>query len=248
MEQFKLSEALKTLYTLIWDDFCSWYLEWIKPGFEKPMDTKHLEKAIVFFEKLMEKLHPFMPFVTEEIYHLLREKQEVDICVKQADVSFKFRESDRTILNQADLLKNAITAIRDARVKAGIKNKDGITVYATVKDLNAWNAIQELLCKQINALSFEFTSESVSDTIQLVIGGDRFYLKSDQKIDTSAQLKELETEIAYYKGFLDSVEKKLSNERFVQNAKPEVVELERKKQADALEKIKMLQESIANLG
>jgi valyl-tRNA synthetase len=248
MEQFKLSEALKTLYTLIWDDFCSWYLEWIKPGFEKPMDAKHLEKAIVFFEMLMEKLHPFMPFVTEEIYHLLREKQEVDICVKQADVSFKFRESDRTILNQADLLKNAITAIRDARVKAGIKNKDGITVYATVKDLNAWNAIQELLCKQINALSFEFTSESVSDTIQLVIGGDRFYLKSDQKIDTSAQLKELETEIAYYKGFLDSVEKKLSNERFVQNAKPEVVELERKKQADALEKIKMLQESIANLG
>jgi valyl-tRNA synthetase len=248
MEHFKLSEALKTLYTLIWDDFCSWYLEWIKPGFEKPMDAKHLEKAIVFFEMLMEKLHPFMPFVTEEIYHLLREGQKVDICVKQIDVTFKFRESDRNILSQADLLKSAITAIRDARVKAGIKNKDAVSIFATVKNREVWNAIQELLCKQVNAVSFEITEESISDTIQLVIGGDRFFIKSDQVIDTSAQLIELETEIAYYKGFLDSVEKKLSNERFVQNAKPEVVELERKKQADALEKIKMLQESIANLG
>jgi valyl-tRNA synthetase len=100
----------------------------------------------------------------------------------------------------------------------------------------------------VNAISFEYTNDPIQDTIQLVIGGDRFYLKSDQEIDTSAQRKELEAEISYYQGFLDSVEKKLSNERFIQNAKPEVVELERKKQADAMEKIKMLQESIANLG
>jgi valyl-tRNA synthetase len=248
MDQFKLSEALKTLYTLIWDDFCSWYLEWIKPGFEKPMDAKHLEKAIVFFELLMEKLHPFLPFVTEEVYHLLRDKQEVDICVKQVDPTFKFRESDRIILNQAEILKSAITAIRDARVKSGIKNKEGIAVFGTVKDKEVWTSIQELLCKQVNAISFEYTNDPIQDTIQLVIGGDRFYLKSNQEIDTSAQRKELEAEISYYQGFLDSVEKKLSNERFVQNAKPEVVELERKKQADAMEKIKMLQESIANLG
>ncbi len=247
MDQFKLSEALKTLYTLIWDDFCSWYLEWIKPGFEKPMDAKHLEKAISFFELLMEKLHPFMPFVTEEIYHLLREKQEVDICVKQVNTSFKFRDSDRIILNQAEVLKAAITAIRDARVKSGIKNKEGIAVFGTVKDKQVWTSIQELLCKQVNAISFEYSNDPIANTIQLVIGGDRFYLKSDQKIDTSAQRKELEAEISYYQGFLDSVEKKLSNERFVQNAKPEVVELERKKHADAMEKIKMLQESIANL-
>jgi len=121
MSQFKLSEALKTLYTLIWDDFCSWYLEWIKPGFEKPMDTAHLERAIAHFEKLLERLHPFMPFVTEEIYHALRD-QPADLCVKQINQSKHSSETGEVILKQADLLKSSITAIRDARVKAQIKN------------------------------------------------------------------------------------------------------------------------------
>jgi valyl-tRNA synthetase len=248
MDQFKLSEALKTLYTLVWDDFCSWYLEWIKPGFEKPMDAKHLNKAIAFFEILLERLHPFMPFVTEEMYHLLRDDQQGDICVRQIDGSFKFRIEDKHILDEAELLKSAITAIRDTRVKSGIKNKEAISLYATVKDKNVWGSIQELLCKQVNADAFVYTEESIADTIQIVIGGDRFYIKSEQEIDTSAQRKELEAEVIYYQGFLEAVEKKLSNERFVQNAKPEVVELERKKQADALDKINMLKESISNLG
>jgi valyl-tRNA synthetase len=244
MDQFKLSEALKTLYTLVWDDFCSWYLEWIKPGFEKPMDSAHLEKAISFFEILLERLHPFMPFVTEEMYHLLRNNQEVDICVKQLDPTFKARETDKPILKEAELLKSAITGIRDLRVKSNIKNKEAISLFGTVKDKAVWESIRELLCKQVNASSFEYTEESIADTIQIVIGGDRFYVKTEQAIDTTAQRKELETELVYYKGFLDSVEKKLSNERFVQNAKPEVVDLERKKKADALEKINMLEESL----
>jgi valyl-tRNA synthetase len=244
MDQFKLSEALKTLYTLVWDDFCSWYLEWIKPGFEKPMDSAHLEKAISFFEILLERLHPFMPFVTEEMYHLLRNNQEVDICVKQLDPTFKARQTDKAILEEAELLKSAITGIRDLRVKSNIKNKEAISLFGTVKNKNMWENIRELLCKQVNASSFEYTEESIADTIQIVIGGDRFYVKTEQAIDTSAQRKELETELVYYKGFLDSVEKKLSNERFVQNAKPEVVDLERKKKADALEKINMLEESL----
>ena len=248
MDQFKLSEALKTLYTLVWDDFCSWYLEWIKPGFEKPMDSAHLNKAISFFEILLERLHPFMPFVTEEMYHLLRDNQEVDICVKQLDPTFKSREIDRSILEEAELLKSAITGIRDLRVKSNIKNKEAISLFGTVKDKAVWESIRELLCKQVNASSFEYTEESIADTIQIVIGGDRFYVKTEQAIDTTAQRKELETELLYYKGFLDSVEKKLSNERFVQNAKAEVVDLERKKKADAIEKIKMLEESLKFLG
>lgn len=248
MDQFKLSEALKTLYTLVWDDFCSWYLEWIKPGFEKPMDVKHLSKAIAFFEILLERLHPFMPFVTEEMYHLLRDDQQDDICVKQIDSSFKFRTEDKHILDEAELLKSAITAIRDIRVKSGIKNKEAVSLFATVKDKHVWGSIQELFCKQVNADTFVYTEESIADTIQIVIGGDRFYIKSEQEIDTTAQRKELEAEVIYYQGFLEAVEKKLSNERFVQNAKPEVVELERKKQADAIDKISMLKESISNLG
>jgi valyl-tRNA synthetase len=248
MDQFKLSEALKTLYTLVWDDFCSWYLEWIKPGFEKPMDSAHLNRAISFFEILLERLHPFMPFVTEEMYHLLRNNQEVDICVKQLDPTFKAREIDKSILEEAELLKSAITGIRDLRVKSNIKNKESIALFGTVKNKNVWENISELLCKQVNASSFEFTEETIPDTIQIVIGGDRFYVKSEQVIDTSVQRKELEAEILYFQGFLSSVEKKLSNERFVQNAKPEVVDLEKKKQADAIEKIKMLEESLRFLG
>ena len=248
MEQFKLSEALKTLYTLVWDDFCSWYLEWIKPGFEKPMDEAHLNKAIGFFEILLERLHPFMPFVTEEMYHLLRDEQPVDLCVRQMDASFIARPADHAILTEAVLLKSAITAIRDARVKAQIKNKDAVSLFVAAKEKSVWLPIQELLCKQVNAKAFSFTDDAVAETIQLVIGGDKFYVKADQVLDTSIQRKELETELAYFQGFLESVEKKLSNEKFVSNAKPEVVDMERKKQADTLDKINMLKEGLANLG
>jgi valyl-tRNA synthetase len=248
MEQFKLSEALKTLYTLVWDDFCSWYLEWIKPGFEKPMDEAHLNKAIGFFEILLERLHPFMPFVTEEMYHLLRDDQPVDLCVRQMDASFIARDADDAILKEAVLLKSAISTIRDARVKAQIKNKDAVSLFVAAKDRSVWLPIQELLCKQVNAKAFSFTDDAVADSIQLVIGGDKFYVKADQVLDTSIQRKELETELAYFQGFLESVEKKLSNEKFVSNAKPEVVDMERKKQADAMDKIKMLKEGLANLG
>ena len=247
MQQFKLSEALKTLYTLVWDDFCSWYLEWIKPGFEKPMDKRHLEKAISFFEILLERLHPFMPFVTEEMYHLLNAEVHGDLCVRQMDPSFISRPDDKKILAEAEVLKSAITAVRDARVKSKIKNKDAITLYCTAKNEQVWLAIQELLCKQTNAASFTFTSEVIADTIQLVIGGDRLFIKTDQVLDTSSQRAELETELQYYIGFMESVDKKLSNERFVQNAKPEIVALENKKKEDALEKIRMIEESIANL-
>jgi valyl-tRNA synthetase len=167
--------------------------------------------------------------------------------VKQIELPAQHLDADIQILSQADLLKNAITTIRDARVKAQIKNKDEITLYCTAKDSKLWVSVSDLLCKQVNANSFTITDASVPDTIQLVIGGDRIYVKTEKELDTSAQKAQLEADLKYYTGFLESVEKKLSNERFVQNAKPEVVELERKKQADALEKIKLIQESIQNL-
>ncbi|MEY2586634.1 MAG: hypothetical protein RLY11_483 [Bacteroidota bacterium] len=247
MDQFKLSESLKTLYTLIWDDFCSWYLEWIKPGFEKPMDQRHIEKAISYFEILLERLHPFMPFVTEEMFHLMRD-QQIDICIKQIDLAYTSQTLDSKKLADGEVLKEAITAIRDARIKSQIKNKEAINIYCNAKDPLQWNSISELLCKQVNAERFEFTKEVISDSIQMVIGGDKFFITSDQAIDTSSQRKQLEEDLNYYKGFLASVEKKLSNEKFVQNAKPEVVEMEKKKQSDALEKIALLEESLKNLG
>lgn len=246
MEQFKLSEALKTLYSLIWNDFCSWYLEWIKPGFEKPMHQKHLDKAISYFEMLLEKLHPFMPFVTEEIYHLLKD-QQTDICVKQTDPCYASKKMDTTILQNGETLKAAITSIRDARIKSHIKNKDSIKIYCITQNADKWDSMKELLCKQVNAEFFDFTTEVLTDAIQLVIGGDKFFITSNQAIDNASQKKQLEEELNYFKGFLASVEKKLSNEKFIQNAKPDIVEMEKKKQSDALEKIKLLEDSISHL-
>ena len=248
MAQYKLSEALKTLYSLIWDDFCSWYLEWVKPGFEKPMDQAHLDRVLNNFEMLLERLHPFMPFVTEEIYQLLRSTQSVDLCVRQLDTTLQPHPEDANYLKDGELLKAAITAIRDARVKSQIKNKDAVSLYCTTQEKSSWEAIQQLLSKQVNSAEFSFTEEPIANTIQLVVGSSKIYVQSEQVLDTSAQRKTLEEELAYYTGFLISVEKKLTNEKFVQNAKPEVVEMEKKKQSDALQKIGLLKESIANLG
>jgi valyl-tRNA synthetase len=248
MAQYKLSEALKTLYSLIWDDFCSWYLEWVKPGFEKPMDQAHLDRVLNNFEMLLERLHPFMPFVTEEIYQLLRSTQSVDLCVRQLDTTLQPHTEDANYLKDGELLKAAITAIRDARVKSQIKNKDAVSLYCTTQEKSSWEAIQQLLSKQVNSAEFSFTEEPIANTIQLVVGSSKIYVQSEQVLDTSAQRKTLEEELAYYTGFLISVEKKLTNEKFVQNAKPEVVEMEKKKQSDALQKIGLLKESIANLG
>jgi len=248
MAQYKLSEALKTLYSLIWDDFCSWYLEWVKPGFEKPMDQAHLDRVLNNFEMLLERLHPFMPFVTEEIYHLLRSTQSVDLCVRQLDTTLQPLAEDVNYLKDGELLKSAITAIRDARVKSQIKNKDAVSLYCTTQEKTSWEAIQQLLSKQVNSSAFSFTEEPIANTIQLVVGSSKIYIQTEQVLDTTAQRKTLEEELAYFTGFLASVEKKLTNEKFVQNAKPEVVEMEKKKQSDALQKITLLKESIANLG
>jgi valyl-tRNA synthetase len=242
-KQFRLSEALKTIYSLIWDDFCSWYLEWVKPGFEQPIDQSVHEKTIAFFTELMQLLHPFMPFVTEEIYHQLKDRAD-DLCVKQFAPAIK---ADASVLQQGELLKQTISAIRDARVKNNIKPKDVVTLYIQTSDEKNFAAIQSILNKQVNAPAIHFIKESKPNTITVVVGSVKFFVETENELDVSSQKEQLVKDLEYQKGFLASVEKKLSNERFVQNAKPEVVELERRKKADAEEKIKALEESLAAL-
>ena len=242
-EQFKLSEALKTVYSLIWDDFCSWYLEWIKPGFEQPIDASVYNKTIEFFEELMQLLHPFMPFVTEEIYHLLQ-KHDDDICVKQSAADSQW---SMEVLQQGNLLKNVITTIRDARNKNNIKPKESIELFIQTANKETYTSFEEILKKQVNAASVSFINENIAGAIVTTNEEDKFYIRSEQQTDTAALKAELEKDLSYQKNFLQSVQKKLSNERFVQNAKPEIVELERKKQADAEARIKTLEESLKNL-
>ncbi|OIR05651.1 valine--tRNA ligase [mine drainage metagenome] len=243
MKQFRLSEALKVLYSLIWDDFCSWYLEWIKPGFEQPIDAEVYNKTVEFFDELMQLLHPFMPFITEEIYHQL-ENREDDICIKQQSI---ISNPKSEILNQGKLLKEVITAIRDARNKNQFKPKDEIILHLQTEDAKMYQSINSILSKQINAKQINIVSDSVANTIIVAVEKDKFYIESERQLDTSTLKTDLLKDLDHQKNFLQSVLKKLSNERFVQNAKPEVIALEKKKQADAEARIKTIEESLSNL-
>ncbi|HEX5025567.1 MAG TPA: valine--tRNA ligase [Agriterribacter sp.] len=243
-ETFRLSEGLKTIYSLIWDDFCSWYLEWVKPGFEQPISAAVYRKTISFFTELLQLLHPYMPFITEEIYHVLEERKE-DLCVLQFT---GVAEINRGTLVEGELLKQVITALRDARVKHQMKPKDEITLHIQTNAAQKYKQITTILGRQVNARAIHISEVAETGNISLVVGQDRLYVHSSLVTDSTAQKEELEKDLLYQKGFLQVIEKKLGNERFVQNAKPEVVELERKKQADAEAKIKAIEESLAQLG
>ena len=239
-QQFKLSEALKNIYSLIWDDFCSWYLEWVKPAPEQPISKNVYDRTVYFYEQLMQLLHPFMPFVTEEIYHLLH-KQQIDLCVKQYE---PIGNTSTDKINQGELLKSAITAIRDTRVKNNIKQREPVKLHIQTNLQESYSNIRSILAKQVNAESISFTNESPSNAITIIVGKDKFFIETDKELDTSSQKEQMMKDLEYLKGFLVSVEKKLGNERFVQNAKPEVVEVERRKKADAEEKIRAIEETL----
>jgi valyl-tRNA synthetase len=244
-KEFRLSEALKTIYSLIWDDFCSWYLEWVKPPMGESIDKTVYEKTVGFFEELMQLLHPFLPFVTEEVYHTLKERKDGDdLTVKQFAVG---SPQSATILAQGALLKNVITGLRDARNKNQIKPKEKINLFIESESVSAYQSITAILGKQAHVERIEFVNTPVSPTISTVIGKDKFYIQTEQPLDTSNQKDELLKDLAYQKGFLATVEKKLGNEKFVANAKPEVVAIEQKKKADAEARIKAIEESLASL-
>jgi len=243
MTQFKLSEALKTIYSLIWDDFCSWYLEWAKPGFEQPVSPQVYQKTVSFFERLMELLHPIMPFITEEIFHLLKEQKE-DLTVK---LQSKTNLAEETILSAGSLLKEVITKLRDARNKNQLKPKDPVVLHIMADDTNGYKAIESILMKQVNASKVVYTESAIANTIVVNIEKDKFFIEAEQQLDTAAIKERLLKDLDYEQNFLASVMKKLSNEKFVQNAKPEIIALERKKQADAEARINTIEESLKSL-
>jgi valyl-tRNA synthetase len=243
-KEFRLSEALKTIYSLIWDDFCSWYLEWVKPGFEQPIDKAVYEKTVLFFEELMQLLHPYMPFITEEIYHQLKERSAGDdMTIKQLKPATAVHQQT---LKAAALLKEVITALRDVRVKNNIKPKEQVKLFVETAQPQLYHQFETILLKQANASSISYEAAGAG-SLSTVVQKDKLYIATETAIDTSAQKEQLIKDLDYQRGFLASVEKKLSNERFVQNAKPEVVELEQKKKADAEAKIRAIEESLAAL-
>ena len=243
LNSFKLSEALKTIYSLIWDDYCSWYLEWIKPGFEQPISKEVYDKTVHYLNEMMHMLHPFMPFITEEIYHLISIKQD-DLCNK---IAAPVGQANTDIVAGGELLKQVISALRDARNKNQLKPKDTITLNIQTGNTQTYKAIESILCKQVNATSIAYTNSSIDNTIVVAVEKDKFFIGTSIELDATALKATLLADLAYQKGFLESVTKKLSNERFVQNAKPEVVALEQQKQADAIARIATIEESLQSL-
>jgi valyl-tRNA synthetase len=243
LNSFKLSEALKTIYSLIWDDYCSWYLEWIKPGFEQPISQEVYNKTVHYLNEMMHMLHPFMPFITEEIYHLISSKQD-DLCNK---IAAPIAQANTEIVAGGELLKQVISALRDARNKNQLKPKDTITLHIQTGNTTTYKAIESILCKQVNATSIAYTNSSIDNTIVVAVEKDKFFIGTSIELDATALKATLLADLAYQKGFLESVSKKLSNERFVQNAKPEVVALEQQKQADAIARIATIEESLQSL-
>ncbi|HRP90581.1 MAG TPA: valine--tRNA ligase [Edaphocola sp.] len=240
-KEFRLSEALKTIYSLIWDDYCSWYLEWIKPEYGKAISSRDLEDAKDVFEQLIQQLHPYMPFVTEEIYHLLREQQQ-DLMTLQIP---EYGTADTAILEEGNLLKQLITGIRDGRNKNQLKPKDVVQLFVESQQPAFYKKIDIILKHQVNASEILQSKSGDEQGFALVVQKEKVFVACELEIDAEAQKTKMIEELNYLKGFLVSVEKKLSNEKFVANAKPEVVAIEKKKQADALEKIKVLEESLA---
>ncbi|MBV6646254.1 MAG: valine--tRNA ligase [Cyclobacteriaceae bacterium] len=242
--KFRISDALMTWYKLIWNDFCSWYLEWVKPTYGKPIDRVTYEKTIDLLQELMKVLHPFMPFLTEEIWQNIEERfMEESLIITQWPGAGSF---DRTVLEDVDLLFEITSQIRNIRNSKQLSPKEPLPLHINVqtgKFANLESSIQKLA----NITSIIYTQEKPDQCYSFVVRSSEFYLVSTGSVDTKAEKANLEKELDYTKGFLKVVDKKLSNERFVNGAPPQVVDTERKKKADAEAKIKTLEESLAKL-
>jgi valyl-tRNA synthetase len=232
-------------YKLIWDDFCAWYLEMVKPPYGEKIDLATTAATIEIFEDLLRLLHPFMPFLTEEIWHLLRDRKGADEALVIAAWPAS-GDHDKHLLTYFDTFKEVVAGVRNIRKDKQIPNKESIRLIAKRKDqgLAVFNPVLMHLC---NITDLENSSESVDGAFSFIVGTDEYFVPFTQGINLDAERDKLQKELEYQQGFLSSVEKKLSNERFVNNAPPAVLDSERKKQSDAETRIKAIREQLASL-
>lgn len=242
---YSLSEVLKTTYSFIWDDFCSWLLEMVKPEYGQPIDQATYDRIVGYFEDILVILHPFMPFITEEIWHILREREAgEDLIVAQWP---KQKAYDPAILQQGEWAKEIISRIRDIRAKQQMSPKEAVTVYADVTDETQYAAFLPMLLRVANLDGFNFQTDHPENAFGFVVNKENFFVEAHIEVDVEAERERIEKEMDYMKGFINSIQKKLSNERFVNNAPEAVVNKERQKLADGEAKLKSLEESLARL-
>ncbi len=244
--KFRISDALMTAYKLVWDEFCSWYLEMVKPAYQQPIDQETYNSTISFFEDLMKILHPFMPFITEEIWHLLGEKKEgQDILIEPIPPASEY---NKKLLSHFDSEREVINSIRNIRQEKNISPREQISLFVKKNHGQIPNThFDPVLIKLCNLESLEYVEEKVENSISFVSGSTEFYIPISESVDVEAEIEKLQKELDYTRGFLTSVMKKLGNEKFVNNAPPKVLEIERKKMTDAEKKIEVLEQQIASM-
>ena len=240
--KFRLSEALTAIYKLFWDEFSSWYLEMIKPAYGQPIDNVTYHKTLNFLDSLLRLLHPFMPFITEELWQHLSQRNDGESIMYAAMPTTT--PYDQSILSKMEMTKEVITGVRGVRASKNIPLKDMLTlnVIAASAEMN-----DGLVMKLANVEAINYNAAKEASAISFMVGTTEFNIPLSGKIDATAELERLRKEEAYLEGFLASVMKKLSNERFVNNAPAAVVEGEKKKQADAESKLANIRASIAAL-
>ena len=245
--KYRLSEALMVVYKLFWDEFSSWYLEMVKPAYvngePQPIDRVTYEKTLGFFDSLLKLLHPFMPFITEELWqHLYDRKEGESLMVQELNIS---TTCDESIIKNFEIVKEVIGGIRTIRLQKNIAQKETLSLQVVGENpVVAFNSVIAKLCNLTNVDSVENKAEG---SASFMVGTTEYAVPLGNLINVEEELKKLEADLAYNEGFLQSVLKKLSNEKFVSKAPAAVIEMERKKQADAESKIAALKESIAAL-
>lgn len=243
-EKYRISDALMVTYKLVWDDFCSWFLEMIKPGYQQPIDRATFDKAIEMLEINLKLLHPFMPFLTEEIWHHIAERTpEQALIVAEWPKAKSYNE---TLIADFDFATEVISGIRTIRKDKNIPFKDTIELKV-VNNEKASAYFDSVITKLGNITSLEYVSEKVDGALSYRVKSNEYFIPITGNIDIEAEIAKLTEELNYNKGFLKSVQTKLSNEKFVAGAPEKVIEMERKKEADALAKIATIEQSLLSL-
>ena len=240
--KFRLSEALMAVYKLFWDEFSSWYLEMVKPAYQKPIDRATYEATLAYFDALLRLLHPFMPFITEELWQHISERKEGESIMRT--VLPEAGAADEAVLRAMNEAKEIVAGVRTVRLQKNIANKNALTLQVIGKFENPFGAV---VAKLANLESIDEVAAKDATAAAFLVGTTEYAVPLGNNINVEEELKKLEADLKYYEGFKVSIEKKLSNERFVSKAPEAVVAGERKKLADAESKIATLRDSIAAL-
>ena len=240
--KYRISESLMIIYKLVWDDFCSCYLEIIKPSYQEPIDKKTYNSTILFFEKILKLLHPFMPFISEELWHSIDDRKE-DIIVSDWPINNKYNQS---LIEGFEIAMQVVSSIRNVRKQKNIPNRESISL--TIKENQKINRIHDsIILKLSNISEINYTDSSLENSTSFLVGSNEYFIPLKSLINKDFELEKLTKELEYLIGFLNSVEKKLNNKNFMQNAPKNVIDIELKKQSDAKSKILVLEKQISNL-